>query len=235
MFTAGKITAGKKFAILAFAAVLAGCAGSSASSDTATRYQSTPASSSATSAAEADPLAEDLAAIREATERFRDVNVALAEGYMPDPTNMCVSAKMVGAPAELGAMGVHYFRPDLLGITATRPRVVGNDGTLDWLTPEILVYEPQADGAMELVAVEYLVFEKGWQAAGNTELPSFHGTPFFRMEDDPATPMDEAHMFEPHYELHVWIYRENPNGMFREFNPAVTCEHHTAQASPMGK
>jgi hypothetical protein len=40
------------------------------------------------------------------------------------------------------------------------------------------------------------------------------------------TDIDEAHGFEPHYELHAWVFRENPNGPFEQFNPAVTCEHH---------
>jgi hypothetical protein len=35
--------------------------------------------------------------------------------------------------------------------------------------------------------------------------------------------MDEAHGFEPHYELHVWTHRPNPSGLFAEWNPAVTC------------
>ena len=51
------------------------------------------------------------------------------------------------------------------------------------------------------------------------------------MVDDPATPADEAHMFEPHYDRHVWIYRENPNGVFAQFNPVVTCAHHRGAQS----
>jgi hypothetical protein len=67
-----------------------------------------------------------LGEVRRATERFRDVKVALAEGYIRDPGNLCDTADMMGRPASLGAMGVHYFRPDLLGITAPpSPRVNG--------------------------------------------------------------------------------------------------------------
>ena len=40
------------------------------------------------------------------------------------------------------------------------------------------------------------------------------------------TEADEAHMFEPHYDRHVWIYRDNPNGMFAQYNPNVTCKWH---------
>ena len=59
-----------------------------------------------------------LAEVRRATERFRDVSQALAEGYIRDPFDVCETAEMMGRPASLGAMGIHYFRPDLLGITA---------------------------------------------------------------------------------------------------------------------
>ena len=170
------------------------------------------------------PAEPDLAAIRAATERFRDVNVALAAGYVPAPGAMCESAEAMGQPASLGAMGVHFFRPDMLGISAPpNPRVDGNGTHTDFLNPAILIYEPQADGSMELVAVENLVFERAWHAAGNRTPPSFHGRPYEHMVDDPATSRDEAHMFEPHYDRHVWLFRDNPNGVFAPFNPNVRC------------
>ena len=172
-----------------------------------------------------------LAEVRAATERFRDVRVALAEGYVRDPMNLCDTAEMMGRPKELGAMGIHYFRPDLLGITAPpNPRVAGNGTHTDFLKPSILIYEPQADGDLELVAVENLVFEAAWKAAGNKLPPSYQGVPFDHMVDDPDTGADEAHMFEPHFDRHVWIYRENPNGVFAPFNPRVNCEHHAVHA-----
>lgn len=164
--------------------------------------------------------------VRRATERFQDVAVALAEGYLRDPEDICETADLMGKPAELGAMGIHYFRPDLLGVTAVAPRVDGNGLHVDFHQPSILIYEPQADGSMELVAVENLVFVDAWHAAGNDSPPSFHGVAFDRMADDPSTPADEAHMFAPHYDRHVWLYRDNPNGIFTPFNPAVTCQHH---------
>jgi hypothetical protein len=168
--------------------------------------------------------AADIAAIKAATERFQDVNVALAEGYMADPTGMCVTAAMEGQPAERGAMGIHYFRPDLLGITAVAPRVDGTGTNTDFMNPSVLVYEPQADGAMRLVAVESLVFKAAWDAA-NAAPPSFGGHTYVTMVDDPATPADEAHGFMPHYELHLWAFAENANGPFEPFNPAATCAH----------
>ena len=165
--------------------------------------------------------------IRAATERFRNVDVALAEGYVRDPGNICDTAPMMGFPAELGAMGIHFFRPDLLGITAPpNPRVNGNGTHTDFNRPAILIYEPQADGSLQLVAVENLVFQASWHAAGHREPPTIHGKRYDRMQDDPATAVDEAHMFEPHYDQHIWLYRENPNGMYAQFNPNVSCAHH---------
>ena len=179
-----------------------------------------------------------LVEVRRATERFRDVNVALAEGYIRDPFNVCETAEMMGRPRELGAMGIHFFRPDLLGITSPpAPRVNGTGTHTDFRRPSILIYEPQADGSLELVAVENLVFADAWRKAGHAERPTFHGVSYDSMADDPSTPVDEAHMFEPHFDRHVWIYRENPNGVFTPLNPAVSCAHHregTTHSSPHG-
>jgi hypothetical protein len=168
-----------------------------------------------------------LAEVRALTERFQDVNVALAEGYIRDPGDLCDTAEMMGQPASLGAMGIHFFRPDMLGITEPpNPRVDGNGTHTDFRNPSILIYEPQRDGSLALVAVENLVFQKSWAATGAKGPPTFHGVAWDTMQDDPATEIDEAHMFEPHYDRHVWIYRDNPNGVFAQFNPEVSCEHH---------
>jgi hypothetical protein len=165
--------------------------------------------------------------VRAATARFQNVQVALAEGYVRDPTDMCDVAAMMGRPAALGGMGIHFFRPDLLGITAPpNPRVDGNGTHTDFRKPSILIYEPREDGSLELVAVENLVFQKAWREAGNKGLPTFHGVAYDDMSDDKATSIDEAHNFEPHYDRHVWLYRRNANGMFAQFNPTVTCRFH---------
>lgn len=173
------------------------------------------------------PGEPSLGDVRQATERLRDVRVALAEGYVRDPNDICETADMMGRPVTDGAMGIHYFRPDLLGITAPpSPRVDGTGMHTDFRRPAILIYEPQADGSLTLVAVENLVFAAAWRAAGHTERPTFHGVPFDAMADDPATTLDEAHMFAPHFDRHVWIYRDNPSGVFSPFNPAVSCAAH---------
>lgn len=171
------------------------------------------------------------AEVRAATERFVDVNVALAEGYLRDPANMCEDAEMMGKAQEMGGMGIHFFRPDLLGITAPpNPKVDGNGTHIDFRQPAILIYEPQEDGGLALVAVENLVFARAWNAAHDGP-PTYQGVAFDHMIDDPATTLDEAHNFEEHYDRHVWIYRDNPAGMFAQFNPNVTCKFHHKHGS----
>lgn len=185
------------------------------------------------------PPAEEpsLEELRQITSRFRDVNVALAEGYVRDPLDLCDTAEMMGRPAELGAMGIHFFRPDLLGLYDEDPsgRVNGNGTHTDFRRPSILIYEPQEDGSLELVAVENLVFDKAWRDAGHEDWPTYLGVSYIGMADDPATEVDEAHLFQPHHDLHVWVHRENPNGMFAPFNPTVKCDAHNARNPHLAK
>ncbi|HEU4829338.1 MAG TPA: hypothetical protein VFT04_09085 [Gemmatimonadales bacterium] len=169
--------------------------------------------------------------VRQLTRRYLSADSALADGYVRDPSNTCESSELMGLPAEVGVMGIHFFRPDLLGITGPpNPKVNGTGTHTDFRKPAVLIYEPQADGSLQLVAVENLVFIESWEAAGHTAPPVFQGHVYNRMVDDPATPVDEAHHFESHYDLHVWLYKENPAGMFAQFNPAGTCKHHQNKA-----
>jgi hypothetical protein len=195
-----------------------------------------PAATPATTSSEPTPGPGEptLAEVRALTEKYKDINVALADGYVRDPADMCDTATMTGHPAEWGAMGVHYIRFDQAGVTGPpNPRVDGNGTHTDFRKPTVLIYEPQADGSFELVAVENLVFQKSWTEAGHTSPPTFHGVPWDAMADNPATPIDEAHNFAPHFDRHVWIHRENPRGVFATHNPNVTCEHHKGAMPPM--
>ncbi len=93
--------------------------------------------------------------MRNANDRFKDVSVALAEGYAPIP---CASG------VEGGAMGIHYVNAGYL-----------KDDAIDVARPEAVMYEPSADGKMTLVAVEYIT-SKG-PAALQGHLFSFTGAP----------------------------------------------------------
>ena len=180
--------------------------------------------------AEGEPTLEEVRAI---AEKYRDVNVARAEGYTTD--NKCVTAAMLGHPAAMGAMGLHFVRRDLLGLPpkpsppgSGKVRGTGTHG--DFRNPALLVYEPQPDGSLQLVAVENLVFESAWHQKSKAP-PTFHGRTWPRLRDDPRTKLDEAHGWEPHYEQHLWVFRDNPNGAYSPFNPRVTCDHHKPPAA----
>lgn len=168
----------------------------------------------------------DLDELRTSLDKYQDVNAALADGYVPDPSGTCVTAEEAGAPVELGAMGIHYLNPGILQITGTDPIVDGTGINTDWSQPAVLIYEPQADGSLQLVGAENLVFEAAWIATGEPS-PMLNDRPWDYMKDDPATEGHEAHGFAPHYDQHVWLWRENPNGELEPFNAAVTCEHAT--------
>lgn len=171
-------------------------------------------------------LAAAVEAVKKATERFADVNVALAEGYMPDPSGHCVTAEAEGLPAELGGMGIHYLHPGLLGLTGSDPRVDGTGTHTDFGSPAVLLYEPQGDGSLMLVGAENLVFKKAWDEAGNTEPPRFATRPWDYMADDPTTEADEAHGFEPHYDQHVYFRGDDIEAAVQPFHPMVGCDHH---------
>lgn len=181
-----------------------------------------------------DPeLEAALEEVREATEKFEDVEVAEEAGYIRDPMDLCYGATDAGKPAQLGHMGIHYFRPDLLGITEEKPRVDGTGTHTDFTSPGVLVYEPQPDGSLDLVAVENLVFRDAWHETHDGP-PTFHGLEYYAMTDNPRTEIDEAHHFRPHYELHLWVHRENPIAVYSEWNPNVTCEHHEPRTAASG-
>lgn len=135
--------------------------------------------------------------IRKSTARYRDVNVAIAEGYVQGTP--CVSSGMGGA------MGVHFVRPDIL---------FNSDGSLsaelNAATPEALMYEPQTNGSLRLVGVEYIAAAQGGLALEGHLLnmvgaPNRYGLPAFS-------------------ELHVWAWRDNPHGRFSDHNPHVSCD-----------
>ena len=133
-----------------------------------------------------DPaLAKALAALRDTTDELHDVNVALARGYRP-------SAAGCESHGDEGAMGIHYGHPALLGVVPRSSPTTGTDPVINPLRPEVIIYEPQADGSLALVAVENLVFKAAWEQAGNSKPPSYQGVPYDTMMDDPATAIDEA-------------------------------------------
>lgn len=166
------------------------------------------------------PAGPTLDEIRAATERYRDVEAALADGYVRDPMDVCETPYSLGILQDLGVMGVHYLRRDLLGIEDDATRLDATGTHTDFLQPAVLVYEPQPDSSLALVAVSNTVSAAAWEAAGHRGPPTFGDEPFV------YTPGNAGSGFPAHYDLHVWLFRDNPSGMFASYNPAVTCEHH---------
>lgn len=140
-------------------------------------------------------------AVEQSTRPYLRLSNAEAAGY--GLASGCVSG------GDEGAMGLHYARGDLFG-----------DGALDASNPEMLVYEPLPGGRMRLVAVEYLVFADAWSGAGNTSPPVLMGQQFHYLGSPNRYGLPAA------YILHVWAWKYNPNGMFSNFNPRVSCAYY---------
>ena len=137
-------------------------------------------------------------AVRQATEPFRDARNVPA-GY--GPVLGCVSGP------DQGAMGVHFINPSLL-----------TDGVLDATQPEALIYE-FTNGQARLVGAEFIVLASVWHENHAPNDPPV-------LEDQLLHFVDSPNRFglPPFYELHVWAWRDNPSGVFVDWNTRVSCE-----------
>lgn len=139
-------------------------------------------------------LAAQLAQVRAATARFHRTEAADAAGYISVPgLDSCFNNPGVGG------MGFHLIKTSSL------------DLTVNVLEPEAMVYAPGPNGQLQLDAVEYIVPAAAWDAAGNTQPPSVLGQTF-HLDAELGV-----------YIVHAWIWRENPLGMFEDWNPKVSC------------
>ena len=128
----------------------------------------------------------DLNALYGATVAYTDFSRAQAAGYTERLTDCMADAS--------GGMGYHYGK------------VANIDGNARLLEPEILMYEPQADGSLKFVGIEFVV-----PLSASATPPSLFGLEFHR---------NEAFQL---WVLHVWLYKDNPSGMFSDWNPTVSC------------
>lgn len=137
---------------------------------------------------------DELAPVRRANAQYKRLEVAEAAGFQLVPgLDYCFNKPGVGA------MGFHYIN------------VAQLDLELDFLHPEALVYAPGPQGQLNLAAVEYIVPAQAWDEAGNSTPPSVAGHMLH---------LNEALGV---YVLHAWIFMNNPEGMFEDWNPNVTC------------
>jgi hypothetical protein len=149
---------------------------------------------------------DDLAKVRAATAKFHRVEAAIAAGYELGWVNGSGNRIITGCiahPTE-GAMGYHYFHPDLMA-----------DHGVDPLEPEALVYAPGPNGQLKLAAVEWIVLGPDSNPPGVTEAPSVLGMEMHILVPPPGPAF---------YLLHAWVWKNNPSGMFQDWNPNVSCD-----------
>jgi hypothetical protein len=101
-------------------------------------------------------------------------------------------------------MGVHYVNPALL------------NGTVDAAHPQALIYEPSPNGQMKLVGVEFITFADAW-LKNNSGPPVLEGQVFLLV----GSP--NRFNIPAFFELHVWAWRNNPQGSFVDWNDHVSC------------
>jgi hypothetical protein len=142
--------------------------------------------------------------VRESTERFKDVSVAQAEGYALQFG--CVSG------SDNGAMGLHFVNGDLV-----------TGGVIDATRPQIVIYEPTPNGRLRLIGADYLVLADAWDKKHPADPPQLMGQLFHLFE------APNRFGLPAFYTLHVWAWKENPNGAFVNWHPNVSCQAFSGQ------
>lgn len=140
----------------------------------------------------------DLETLRQVTAPFRTFDAALAAGWSAKITS-CMS------DPSLGGMGFHYGNTALI------------DGTVQVNKPQLLLYEPKADGSEELVAVEYIIPYSAH--ARSDAAPELFGQKFKQNDTFQL------------WGLHVWAWKTNPSGLYADWNPQVNCNNTTDVAT----
>jgi len=150
------------------------------------------------------PDTAQLSRVRTALDKYKDPYAAVRDGYFS--TLACIDFPRAGGEGAMayraGAMGVHFLNPALIG-----PQ-------LDTLRPTVLIYEPVHD-TLRLVAAEWLM---------PTQVSPTRPRIFGRDMDGPMeghAPVMPAELH--HWDLHVWLWKDNPAGVFHPTNAAVHC------------
>ncbi len=181
--------------LLAGIAILGGCRGAQTPTEATAHFTSQPAASASFGA----DVNKDLATLRQVTAQFQQFEKATAAGWSAQITGCMTDAN--GA----GGMGFHYGNTNLI------------NGSVSVDKPQLLLYEPEKNGRLRLVAVEYIIpysFHGRGEAAPVLFGQEFKQTDAFQL-----------------WGLHAWVWKENPSGMFASWNPKVTCENATDAAA----
>ena len=135
----------------------------------------------------------DVNQLRVATSHFQSLEAAQASGYRLVP-----GLDQCFKNEDFGGLGYRYINTALI------------DENVDFGQPEVMVYVRDSKGVSQLVAVEYMVPVAKWNAT-HTGWPQLMGTQFH------LNPGLDA------YVLNVWVWQNNPAGMFEDWNPKVSC------------
>ena len=145
-----------------------------------------------------------LAATKAALDKYKDPMQAVRDGYFS--TVACIEFHGDGGHDHMsykpGAMGVHFLNPATIG------------PALDSLKPQVLMYEPVGD-KLVLVGAEWFVPV----AVAKTAPTLFGQTLMGPMEGHQPIMPAGLH----HWDLHVWLWKNNPNGVFSPTNSNVKC------------
>ena len=157
------------------------------------------------SAAAQDQHKAQIDALRKSLEKYQDYKVAVRDLYLSTVGCVHYSGEKIANHMEYakGAMGVHF-----VNLTVKGPP--------DPMKPNVLIYEPVGK-KLKLVAVEWLVPV----TPETKQAPTLFGQTFMGpMEGhEPLIPKEFVH-----YDLHAWLFKDNPLGMFAATNPKVNCK-----------
>jgi hypothetical protein len=139
-------------------------------------------------------------AVRNATERFRNVRSIDGPGEGYELSFGCVSG------GDYGAMGLHYVKGPLVF-----------DGEIDVANPEIILFEPTPHDGIRITGADYVVIAADWDAK-HPAPPELNGQLFHFFESPNRFGLPAF------YTLHVWAWKHNRNGTFVNWNPDVSCD-----------
>ena len=134
-----------------------------------------------------------------ARQQLADLRVATSPYHDIEEAKAMRFVEITGCmsdPAK-GGMGVHYGMMSRF------------DGKPEHNAPEMLVYEPAKNGKLRLVGIEFAVPLDAWTSPNPPELfgQQFHKNTTFGL-----------------WVLHAWVWKDNPSGMFADYNPKVSCD-----------
>lgn len=151
-------------------------------------------------------LTPELAQVRTALDKYKDPVMAVHDGYMS--LLGCIEYPKGASEGTMqykaGGMGVHFLNPQAVG-----PK-------LDPKQPQVLIYEPTSDDKLRLVAAEWFMpADLAKDGAPKIFGKSLEGP----MEGHKPLMPTALH----HYDLHVWLWKDNPAGLFSPTNPTLKC------------